>query len=91
MDLYLHTVSIIKLTHCSHDSECEYGKCHSNYIAFIPLKAIMAECKGLQSSHIKGADVTCLENNDESFNSSFKNAVLLVNTSQNPITESLHH
>lgn len=42
----IHAVFIIKLTHCFRDSECEHGKCHFNYIAFIPLKAIVAGCKG---------------------------------------------
>lgn len=88
MDSHLHTVFIIKLTHCSCDSECEHGKCQFNYIAFIPLKAIMAECKGSQSSHIKGANAICLENNDSS-TSNLKNDFLLVNKTQNPITEIL--
>lgn len=66
MDSHLHTVFFIRLTHCSCDSEREYGKCQLNYIAFIPLKAIVEKCKGSQSIHKKGANAICLENNDQS-------------------------
>lgn len=50
----------------------------------------MEECKGSQSSHIKRANAICLENNDQSSTSNFKNAVLLANKAQNPITELLY-
>jgi len=72
MESHLHTVFIIKLTLCSNDSECEYGKCHLNYTAFKPFKAITAECIGSQSSHIRGTNVMCLENNDQKSSSSLR-------------------
>lgn len=78
MDSHLHIILITKLTRCSSDSECEHRKCQFNYSAFIPFKAIMAECKGSESSHIKVAKAIRLENNDQSSTGNFKNAVLLV-------------
>lgn len=54
MDSHLHLILIIKLTHRSCDSQCEHGKCQFIYTEFILLKAIVAECKGSESSHIKG-------------------------------------
>lgn len=47
----------------------------------------MAECKESQSTHTIGGNTIYLENNDQSSTSNFRNAVLLVNKTQNPNTE----